>query len=300
MDLGECGGMKLAVLASPQSWYLEDLRRAAAGRHEVVPLSFAQLASDVSGCWTGPPAARRPLESFDAVVVRSMPPGSLEQVVFRMDVLGRAEAAGIRVVNPPRALEVAVDKYLASARLRSAGLLVPATWVCQTVEEGLAAFETLGGDVVVKPLFGSEGRGMTRVTDPAVALRVFTALVRVQAVLYLQRFVPHAGNDYRLLVLGEQVLAIRRTNPNDWRTNVARGALAEPFDPPEAMVGLARRAAQAVGALWAGVDLLPGLDGHLYTLEVNAVPGWRAVATAHQIDVAAMALAQLEQWARRS
>ncbi len=289
--------MKLAVLASPKSWYLSDLRRAAAGRHEVVALPFTQLASDTSACWAGPPSARQPLEAFDAVVVRSMPPGSLEQVVFRMDVLGRAEAAGVRVVNPPRALEAAVDKYLASARLRAAGLLVPATCVCQTVEEAMAAFEALGGDVVVKPLFGSEGRGMTRVADPAVALRVFTALARMQAVLYLQQFVPHPGHDFRLLVLGQHVLAIRRTNPNDWRTNVARGAVAEPFHPPEAMVSLARRAAKAVGALWAGVDLLPGLDGHLYALEVNAVPGWRAVAAAHQIDVAALALAELEQWA---
>lgn len=291
--------MKLAVLASPRSWYLQDLRRAAAGRHEVVALSFSQLAANASECWTGPPCARQVLTAFDALVVRSMPPGSLEQVVFRMDVLGRAEAAGVCVVNPPRALEIAVDKYLASAKLRAAGLLVPPTCVCQTVEEGLAAFESLGGDVVVKPLFGSEGRGITRVTDPAVALRVFTALVRVQAVLYLQQFISHPGYDYRLLVLGERVLAIRRSNPNDWRTNVARGATAEAFNPRDEMVWLARQAAQAVGALWAGVDLLPSRDGRLYVLEINAVPGWRAVAAAHQIDVAAIAIGELEELANR-
>lgn len=290
--------MKLGVLASPRSWYLADLARAAAGRHEVVALSFARLASDVAECWSGLPPSRQALADFDAVVVRSMPPGSLEQVVFRMDVLGRAETAGLRVVNPPRALEAAVDKYLALAKLRAAGLLVPPTWVCQTVEQALEAFEVLGGDVVLKPLFGSEGRGITRLTDPAVARRVFTALVRVEAVLYLQRFVPHPGYDYRLLVLGDRVLAIKRTNPNDWRTNVARGAAAEAFNPPDEMVMRAHRAAKAVGARWAGVDLLPGRDGGLYTLEVNAVPGWRAVATAHQIDVAAIALADLEQWVK--
>jgi len=290
--------MKLGVLASPRSWYLTDLRRAAAGRHEVVPISFAQLAADLSHCWGGLSPCRHFLSAFDAVVVRSMPPGSLEQVVFRMDVLGRAETAGTVVVNPPRALEAAVDKYLASAKLQAAGLLVPATSVCQTVEQALEAFEALGGDVVLKPLFGSEGRGMTRLTDPAVALRVFSALARLQAVLYLQQFVPHPGYDYRLLVLDDRVLAIKRTNPHDWRTNVARGAVAEAFHPPREMVLLARHAAQTLGARWAGVDLLPGLDGQLYTLEVNAVPGWRAVAAAHHIDVAAIVLAQLEQWVK--
>ena len=95
-----------------------------------------------------------------------MPPGSLEQVVFRMDVLNRLQARGVTVLNSPRALEMCVDKYLASACLETAGLPVPPTIVCQDAETALEAFEQLGGDVVVKPLFGSEGRGMVRVSDP--------------------------------------------------------------------------------------------------------------------------------------
>src|SRR5205085_5226766 len=105
------------------------------------------------------------LSGYDAVIVRTMPPGSLEQVVFRMDLLHRLEASGRRVLNPPRALEVCVDKYLASARLDAAGLPTPPTIVCQDAEAAVAAFQELGGDVVVKPLFGSEGKGMVRVND---------------------------------------------------------------------------------------------------------------------------------------
>ena len=70
-----------------------------------------------------------------------------------MDVLGRLDAAGTRVINPPRALEVAVDKYLALAKLQAAGLPVPRTIVCQTVDDAMQAFATLGGDVVVKTAF---------------------------------------------------------------------------------------------------------------------------------------------------
>ena len=61
----------------------------------------------------------------DAIIVRTMPPGSLEQVVFRMDALMRLEAEGVTIVNPPKAIECAVDKYLATTRLASAGLPVP-------------------------------------------------------------------------------------------------------------------------------------------------------------------------------
>ena len=59
----------------------------------------------------------------------------------------------------------------------------------------MAAFERLGGDVVLKPLFGSEGRGITRLQDEALALRAFKMLEQLGAVLYLQEFIAHEGFD---------------------------------------------------------------------------------------------------------
>jgi ribosomal protein S6--L-glutamate ligase len=285
--------MHLAVLASPESWYLADLRRAAGTKHQISRISFSQLASRLDGTSVSVSSSGMDLSTVDCILVRTMPPGSLEQVVFRMDALARLEAGGARVVNPPRALEAAVDKYLASAKLQAAGLPVPRTVVCQTVDDATAAFDVLGRDVVVKPLFGSEGRGITRVTDEAIALRAFKALVQLQSVLYLQEFIPHAGFDLRLLLIGERVLAMKRINHADWRTNVARGAATEPFQPTDEMIRIARSAAAVVGAPLAGVDLLADRDGRLYVLEVNAVPGWKALAATLQIDVAAIVLAYL-------
>jgi RimK family alpha-L-glutamate ligase len=283
--------MRFAVLAAPESWYARDLARAAAAEHDVITLPFSAMAARLGaddrlhiscgGC---------DLAEFDAVLVRTMPPGSLEQVVFRMDCLGRYEAAGGVVVNPARAIEAAVDKFLTSAKLQAAGLLTPRTICCQTADEALTAFEQLGGDVVLKPLFGSEGRGITRLNDEALAERAFKMLAQLGAVLYLQEFVAHEGCDLRLLVIGERILAMRRRNPLDWRTNISRGAKAEPFEPDDALVEIARRAAAAVGAPLAGVDLLPGRDGKLYTLEVNAVPGWKGLANVHGVDVARLVL----------
>src|SRR2546423_1010405 len=78
--------------------------------------------SDARPAWAGAGPGAGPLAGFDGVLVRTMPPGSLEQVVFRMDLLPRLAARGVRVVNPPRAVEVCVDKYLAAAKLAAAGL----------------------------------------------------------------------------------------------------------------------------------------------------------------------------------
>lgn len=285
--------MQLAILGNAGSWYANDLVRAARGRHEILPLDFKELASTVGGERTVHTADVN-LNQLDAVLVRSMPPGSLEQIIFRMDALANLELAGVTVVNPPRSIEVAVDKYLATTRLAADGLLVPQTIACQTVEQGLFAFSSLGGDVVLKPLFGSEGRGIVRLSDEAIALRTFKALAAVGAVFYLQEFLEHEGCDLRLLVLGEEVLGMKRRNELDWRTNISRGATGERLTVTSELAELAHRAAAAIGAPLAGVDLLPTRDGRLFAIEVNAVPGWRALAEVTGIDVAGKVLGYLE------
>ncbi len=284
----------LPFCCASESWYLKDLRRAAGDRHEVVPLAFRDLAAGLGSASPRFGAGRVDLDPFDAVLVRTMPPASLEQVVFRMDVLGRLEAAGKVVINPARAIEAAVDKYLASAKLEAAGLLTPPTMVCQTAEAALEAFERLGGDVVVKPLFGAEGRGIARLNDAAVAQRTFSLLAGLGAVLYLQQFISHDGYDVRVLVVGQRQWAMRRRNPLDWRTNVSRGAQAEPVELRPEWAEMARRAAEAVGAPVAGVDLLPDPSGQTYAIEVNAVPGWQALARTLEVDVAAAVLEFVE------
>lgn len=286
--------MRIALLSGGDGWHVHDLRRAAILLgHEAVPVDFRRVRAGVS-------AAPDAFAGFDAVLVRTMPPGSLEQVVFRMDVLHRAQARGVPVLNPPSAVETCVDKYLASARLEAAGLRVPPTVVCQHADAALEAFEALGGDVVVKPLFGAEGRGMVRVADPDLAWRTFRTLERTDSVLYLQQFIAHPGWDLRVFVLDGRVLAgMRRYARNGWRTNVAQGGRAEavPLTPDEK--DLALRAAAAVGAPVAGVDLLPGPDGGWYVLEVNAVPGWRALAPVTGMDVAAELIRFLARLVRK-
>ncbi|MEQ8785196.1 MAG: RimK family alpha-L-glutamate ligase [Pirellulaceae bacterium] len=282
--------MRLAVLSSPESWYLRDLRRAGGSRCEIVALPFSRLSAGLGGATMTIAAGDVSLLDFDAVLVRTMPPGSLEQVVFRMDALSRLEAAGCVVLNPPRALEAAIDKYLALARLEAVGLPVPETWVGQNADEALVEFARLGGDVVVKPLFGGEGRGILRVSDEALALRAFKTLEQLDAVLYLQRFVPHEGFDLRLLVLGEQVLSMRRVSGGDWRTNISQGGRGERLEADAELVRMARLAAQTLGAPMAGVDIVADRRGNRYVLEVNAVPGWKALARTLDVDVASLVL----------
>ncbi len=196
---------------------------------------------------------------------------------------------GVRVVNAPRAIERTVDKFLTSALLERAGLATPETVVCERADDAMAAFRDLR-DVIVKPLFGSMGLGMVRVSDEDVAWRVFRAIEQLRGVFYLQRFIAHEGRDVRAFVVGDRVVgAIERSASADgpgWRTNYSRGGSARPFTLPADWSDMAITAARTVGAMYAGVDLLPSREGPVYALEVNGIPGWRGLQEATGLDVA--------------
>ena len=165
-------------------------------------------------------------------------------------------------LNPPRAVEAAVDKYLTLALLDQAGLPVPPTWTGQTASEALAAFEDLGGDVVVKPLFGSEGRGLVRVSDRELAWRT---LPRARAAG--RGALPPADDPpSRPRPSGLRASGARSGSdaPVCSRGRVAHQRLAgRPAEPAEIdfeAERLALAAAAAVGAEVAGVDLVADLD----------------------------------------
>jgi RimK family alpha-L-glutamate ligase len=234
------------------------------------------------------------LDGCDAVVVRGIPRGSLEQVIFRVDALHALEARGVVCANGARAIERTVDKFLASALLARAGVPTPRTIVCERSDDALEAFEALGGDVVVKPLFGSMGAGMTRVDDPDVAYRVFHALELERAVYYLQETLAHDGRDVRAFVVGGRVLAAIERVGAGWRANLARGAKARPTALSEEQERLCVEAADVLGAGYAGVDLLRAADGREYVLELNSIPGWRGLQEATGADVAAALVEHVE------
>lgn len=308
--------MKLGILANEGSWYYRDLARAAneRGLHcerldferlvTTVRTRGASIRAAVDADRLTPPQSLRSGATdsqtspqpapFDVILVRTMPPGSLEQVVFRMDVLEQWRGAGTRIVNSPKSLECAVDKYLTTARLQAAGLPVPETVVCEHEDDAMQAFFQLGGDVVVKPLFGAEGRGIVRVTDPDLAHRTFRTLMRLDTVLYIQRFIDHGGGDVRVLVLDGQVIgSMKRRSPADFRTNVARDAIAEPHQHTLYEQDLAIAAAAATGTEVAGIDILYDRQGTAYVIEVNAVPGWQAFNRVNQADVAGLLISHL-------
>ena len=291
--------LHITILAEEESWHVRDLRRAAEDvGHHVRRCSWNQLSASLDSqthhVRTGPTT----LGDGDVILTRVVPAASLERIVLRMDMLQRLEAAGVLIINGPRAIEAAVDKYLSLARIAADHLPVPPTAACQNVDDAMAAFDRLGGDVIVKPLFGAEGFGMVRVTDRDAAARYFRELDQADRVIYLQQTLDHGGSDLRLFVIGDDVVAsIRRTSGGGvegWRTNLARGGVAESIEPTASLKSLAVRAAAACDAVVAGVDVAIDQTGQPFVLEVNAAPGWRGLSRRTGVDVAAKIIAHAE------
>jgi len=224
-------------------------------------------------------------EDLDALIIRPIGRGSLEELVFRMDMLYKLERSGFYMVNPPEAIEHCVDKYDILAILEDAGVPVPRTVATESVAEALRAFKELGGDVVVKPIFGSRGMGATRVVDADIADTVFKAITFHHGVIYLQEFVPHGHSDIRAFVVGGQVIAAMRRVAEGWKTNYSRGARPSPTTLNKEFEELAVKAARAVGCKVAGVDILEGPDGPKI-VDVNSQPGWKGLQVVTKVNIA--------------
>lgn len=287
--------LSIAILGDPRGWHARRLLEAANQRgHSASIVPWETMGTEVvTGGSTAeerfdPPA----LTAAEVIVVRGMPGaslrdrpgGGLEEILFRMNLLGRLEASGRRVVNRPRSLEIAIDKHLSLAMLARAGIPVPRTILAQAPGGIRAAWESLGRDAVVKPLFGSGGHGLRRLTHEG-ELETLLASHRDGDVVFLQEFVRHPGWDVRALVIGGAVHTMRRSAaPGEWRTNLALGGRGTPFRVPAAWTDLALRASITIGTDVAGIDLLPMPDGSAVVCEVNAVPGWRGLASALSFD----------------
>jgi RimK family alpha-L-glutamate ligase len=281
--------LRAAVLGAIGSWHTRGLVGALAARgHDVLATAATRLESvvDENGDVTvrGPDGAV--LDALDLLIVRGLPRGSLEQVIFRMDALHVLATRGVRCVNSPRAIEMTVDKSWAGAMLALAGVPTPPTIACERYDVAMRAFDTLGGDVVVKPLFGAMGHGIVRVEDRDVAHRVFRALELERAVYYVQRTIAPAGRrNLRLLVVAGEVVGAMERVSDSWRANIARGARPRSIALSDADRTVAIEAARALSADIAGVDLLITPEDERVVLEVNGIPGWQALQSVCEQDL---------------
>jgi RimK family alpha-L-glutamate ligase len=215
-------------------------------------------------------------EHVSSILVRPIGRGSLEEVIFELDALHRIKANGVTVVNDPETIEVAADKYHTISKLKEKGIPVPETYVTMNPREALKASRSMGKRVVLKPLFGSRGIGLTLISNRDVLERSARTLTFLRHVLYLQEYIPHGSSDIRAFIIGGRVVSAMRRVSKRWKTNISQGAKPTPLKLSGELESLTIKAAEALGCEIAGIDVVEGPEGPM-VIEVNSQPGWRGI-----------------------
>jgi tetrahydromethanopterin:alpha-L-glutamate ligase len=284
---GLVDGPTILVVSDQRDWHARQMEGAfTAVGARVERIDLAQCGFDTrsaSGLALPVLGARLP----DAVHVRTLSAGSFEAVTKRLGVLHALTKLGVVVWNDARAIERCVDKSMTSFLLARAGVPTPPTW---TMEAPLAARalverEAPRGPLVLKPLFGAQGKGLRLIRRP----EDLPGPEDIAGVYYLQRFQSNGTQDftdYRLFVLRGRVVAAMMRRAPTWITNVKQGGQPVAVAPDPKMERLAVAAAEAVGAAIAGVDVLVGADGAPTVLEVNSMPAWNGLQKVSKRNIA--------------
>jgi tetrahydromethanopterin:alpha-L-glutamate ligase len=224
----------------------------------------------------------------DAVFVRGVPGGSLEEVVFYLDILHALKLCGIPVYNNGQAIERSVDKAMTSFLLHHLGIATPITWVLRNQTDAMLIAEQelkMGYQVMSKPLFGSQGEGIRRL-EKMTDLFWLTAS---NGVYYLQRYIQCAGqgfSDYRVFVVNNRAVAIMRRCGKSWLNNVSRGASCEAIDLDPVLTDLAVNASRVLAMDYAGVDVIQDQAGNYVVIEVNSIPAWKGLQSVVATNIA--------------
>lgn len=231
------------------------------------------------------------VEELSAIIVRPFGRVSLDQAIFRIDLLYALQELGIPIFNKPSTIEKCVDKFRALYTLKIHGIPVPKTIVTEKSSIALRNVDLLESQhIVIKPMFGSRGHGSTRIRlrDRDVLWEVVRSLTFTGHTIYMQEFLPHGGTDIRAFIIGGKVISAmyRRGPQNAWKTNIAQGAtpqLIEKLDPKIEEIAL--KSTEILGCDIAGVDIVV-IDNSPYILEVNSQPGWKGLQSVTNVDIA--------------
>jgi len=203
-------------------------------------------------------------------------------------ILEYAENLGIKTINSSASTILCNNKALATQVLERNNLPVPATILAFSEEEALKAAKKIGFPIVIKPVWGSWGRLISK-ADTYEALEAILehkiALGSPQhSIFYLQKFIFKPGRDIRVFVVGGKAIAAMYRVSDHWLTNTAKGAVPQNMELTKEVSNIAEKTAKVLGVEIAGVDLVETENGYLI-FEVNATPEFHGLKQVASVNI---------------
>ncbi len=276
---------RLALYTHDSGWHCRELKRAFARHNMATTVVRPQACEvDLSASAHGLVLPKFAPALPDGVFVRGIPTGSFEQVTFRMTVLHALDDLQVPVYNTARAIEKTIDKARTSLLLHQATIPTPSTFVTESSAR-VRRHVIRHRELVIKPLFGSEGEGVARLAagDAPPDAQAY------QALYYLQAYVDSGEgqwHDYRVFVIAGRAVAAMARYGKTWVNNVAMGARCVRAPLDSELAALAVRAANAMEMDYAGVDIIRNTAGEAFVLEVNSIPAWKGLQQVCELNIA--------------
>lgn len=203
--------------------------------------------------------------------------------------------SGIPIFNDPDVIETCDNKAIQYLELSKQGIPMPETIIAPKVYPNFTikdsgyyeqVLERLSLPMVIKEGHGSFGMKVYLIETEEQFYEKTDELRGIDYVF--QKFIATSrGRDIRVnIVGGEIVAAMYRYSETDFRANITNGGVATVIELTEPQKALAIQAAQAVGAEFAGVDLLFGDNEEPLVCEVNAAAHIRNIYNVTGINVA--------------
>ena len=212
--------------------------------------------------------------SADAAVMRSI--GIIrdyEQFSHRLWLAQALELNGMVISNKVSSWVSASDKLGTLIILSKYKIPVPDTTSSENFFHGYAAVKKYS-DTVIKPLRSGKGIGVFRISDPDAAMHIFSYFTNLSKPIYVQRFLDKkGGGDYRVVVVGGEVIGAEFRKAKGWKSNVAQGAEPRKAQINAEMREIAIKATEALKLDYAGIDIADTKDGY-YVLEANPTISW--------------------------
>lgn len=188
------------------------------------------------------------------------------------------EYLGVPVFNEAKAIAISDDKIATYQQLAKLNLPIPKTIIAPKIFiEGTFsndiiehAIVELGFPMVIKEAFGSFGEQVYLVSTREELQQKIDKIGNKPFVF--QEFISTSyGVDIRLQVVGDKLIAsMKRKSKNDFRANITAGGTMQPYLASAEEAALAVKATKAIGADFAGVDLLYGENNKPVICEINS------------------------------
>jgi ribosomal protein S6--L-glutamate ligase len=206
--------------------------------------------------------------------------------------LRHLELMGMPMVNNSRGIGLARNQYLTLQALAHVGLPVPDSYFVTNGPNFNGAVERLGGyPVVVKPLSGRQGQGVTLVESPLTAKFLISHLLDKRKGMLIQEYIPPKGRtDIRVIVLGGHVAGAMELRPRqgDFRANIHLKGQSNPATLSRDLEQIAISSAKILGLEISGIDIIINHNANVKVLEVNYSPGFKGLEACTGVDMAGM------------